>query len=133
MLAACAHAAGLWFTVLGDASDAAATTIEVNPAPITINGDQRVMQVRVNRSEQRTTRDGVTFRSFSSSVLFDCSQKTGRFVSVDFYTQPLWKGEIFKTLSYTAQDPRNMEFGEVEPNPRDRIIRAACRTGLTAN
>lgn len=133
MFAACAHATGAWLTVLGDAADPAATTIEVNPIPIAINGDQRLMQLRINRSVQRTTRDGVNFRSFKSTVLFDCVQKTARYVSVDFFAQPLWKGEAFKTVIYPAHDLRSMEFREVTPNPRERIIRAACSTGLPAN
>ena len=133
MLPACANAAGEWLTVLGNPSEAAVTTIEVNPVTIAISGDQRTMQVRINRSVQRTTPDGVTFRSFNSSVLFDCVQKTARFVSVDFYAQPLWQGEIFKSVTYSALDARNMEFREVEPSPRDRIIRAACRSGFPAN
>ncbi|MES2945654.1 MAG: surface-adhesin E family protein [Pseudomonadota bacterium] len=126
--AAAVQAQTAWFTVMGDASDPTATTIEVDPIPVAVNGDQRTMRVRVNRTLQRTTRDGVNFRSFRSHVLFDCSNKTARYISVDFYMQPLWKGESHKTVDYPATDLRPMEFREVEPNPRDRIIRAACRT-----
>ena len=133
MFAAAAHATGTWLVVHGDEANSAANMIKVNPEPVAINGDKRVMRVRVSRSAERTTRDGVSFRSFDSNVLFDCAQKTARFVSVDFYAQPQWRGESFKTETYLATDVRSMEFRDVQPNPRDRIIRAACSTGLPAN
>ena len=126
------HAETGWFTVLGDAHDPNVITIEVDPAPIAVYGDQRTMRVRVNRPEQRTTRDGIIFRSFRSNVLFDCRKKTARYISVDFYMQPLWQGEPHKSVNYPATDLRPMEFREVEPNPRDRIIRATCRTGAAS-
>lgn len=115
-----------WFTVLGDTSDPLATTVAVDPVPQSVQGEQRTMRVRVNRPVERVTRDGVRFRSFQSSVLFDCTQKTARYVSVDFFLQPLWAGETYKSVTYPASDIRAMEFREVNPNPRDRIIRAAC-------
>lgn len=127
------HAENSWFTVLGDAQDPNVTTIEVDPVPVAVYGEFRTMRVRVNRPVLRATREGTVFRSFTSKVLFDCSKKTARYISVDFYMQALWQGESYKSENYPASDLRAMEFREVNPNPRDRIIRAACRTTGTAS
>jgi hypothetical protein len=39
---------------------------------------------------------------------------------------PLWQGQPHKVTDY-ANDRRPMRFLDVEPNPTNRIIRAACR------
>lgn len=116
-----------WLTVIGDPEDAAVNTIEVNPVAVAVQGQQRTMKVRVSRSAQRVSRDGVTFRSFEAEVVFDCAKDRARFISADFYLQPLWQGESHKSLAYPNGSVRPMEFREIEPNPRSRIIRAACK------
>lgn len=123
-----------WFTVMGDPADPAVNTIEVDPTPIAANGDMRAMQVRVSRALQRTSWDGVPYRSYVSTVLFDCADKSAKYVTLAFYVQPLWKGEPHKTVTYPNEVVRPMEFRDVTPNPTQRIIRAACETGkITTN
>jgi hypothetical protein len=121
------HAQAAWFTVLGDPQEPAVNTIEVDPVPVSVQGEVRTMKIRVSRSTQRTSWDGVHYRSYASTVLFDCANKSARYVSLDFYLQPLWKGESHKTSTYPEGVIRRMEFRDVTPNPRQRLIRAACR------
>jgi len=45
---------------------------------------------------------------------------------VGCYPVPLWQGRPHKITDY-ANDRRPMRFLDVEPNPTNRIIRAACR------
>ena len=40
---------------------------------------------------------------------------------------PLWAGEPHNVTDY-ASNPRPVLFRDMEPNPTDRIVRAACRT-----
>jgi hypothetical protein len=123
-----------WFTVMGDPLDPAVNTIEVDPTPIAANGDMRAMQIRVSRSLDRISWDGVPYRSYVSTVLFDCANKSAKYVTLTFYVQPLWKGEPSKTATYPNDVVRPMEFRDVMPNPTQRIIRAACESGkITTN
>ncbi|MES2412292.1 MAG: surface-adhesin E family protein [Pseudomonadota bacterium] len=122
----CLAQAGDWLTVMGDRTDPAVNTIEVNPTPVSTTGEHRVMKVRVSRSVQRTNWDGIAFRSYLATVDFDCTSKTAQFQQISYFAQPLWAGDPHITTSYTKADPRPMRFRGVEPNPVERIIRAAC-------
>lgn len=121
------HAQTQWFTVMGDAQEAAVNTIEVDPVPLSVKGEVRTMRIRVSRSTPRTSWDGVPYRSYISTVQFDCANKVARYASLDFYLEPLWKGQSHKTSTYPEHVMRRMEFRDVAPNPTQRLIRAACR------
>ncbi|OOG39454.1 surface-adhesin E family protein [Polaromonas sp. A23] len=124
-----ASAQANWFTVLGDRNDPAVNTIEVDPVPIAVGGSLRTMRVRVSRSLDRISWDGVPYRSYVSEVVVDCASRTARYSALNFYRQPLWAGESHNTSVYTKANPRAMQFLDVSPNPTARIIRAACETG----
>jgi hypothetical protein len=126
------HAQAAWFTVLGDPREPAVNTIEVDPIPVSVQGDVRTMKIRVSRSTQRTSWDGVHYRSYISTVQFDCANKVARYATLDFYLEPLWKGKSHKTSAYPEGVMRRMEFRDVTPNPTQRLIRAACRNTGTA-
>lgn len=121
------HAQAAWFTVLGDPQDPALNTIEVDPVPVGVQGELRTMKIRVSRSLPRTSWDGVPYRSYTSTVRFDCANKTARYLSLDFYKEPLWQGEPHQTSTYPEGVVRHMAFRDVTPNPTQRLIRAACR------
>lgn len=124
-----------WFNVMGDPENETVNTIEVDPTPvfISISGGTRIMRIRVSRSADRVSRDGVPYRSYVSEVLFDCASNTARYVSIDYYRQPAWKGEPYQRSLYPQGEPRPMQFRDVEPNPYRRIIRAACQTASITN
>lgn len=115
-----------WLTIVGDATDPNTDTIEMNPIAVSRDGPLRVMEIRVNRSAERTSGDGVKFRSFRGEVEFDCSRPSARFVRSQFYAEPLWKSPKTQ-LSYPPNKVRPMEFRLFEPNPKDKVIRAACQ------
>lgn len=115
-----------WFTVLGDRADPTLNTIEVDPAPLEVSEAGRMMSIRVSRSTQRTSWDGVPYRSYTARVLFNCTEGKAYYLSLTFYLQPLWRGTSHKTSTYTRENPRPMLFLDVEPNPTQRIIKAAC-------
>jgi len=123
----------VWFNVMGDPADETVNTIEVSPTPVSINGETRIMRVRVSRSANRVSWDGAPYRSYVSEVLFDCANNTARYISIDYYRQPAWKGEPYQRSLYSQGKPRPMQFRDVEPNPYRRIIRAACETDSISN
>lgn len=126
LAASIAPAQAVWLTVAGDPENPSVNTIQVNPVPVEVKDELRTMQVRVSRSTQRTSWDAVPYRSYESTVLFDCAQKNARYLSLTFFMQPGWKGESHRTSTYPREAPRWMEFRDVEPNPHARILRAAC-------
>jgi hypothetical protein len=114
-----------WFTIVGDRNDPNADTIEMNPVAVARQGQSVVMEIRVSRSIARTSGDGVQFRSFRGEVGFDCAQLTARFLRSQFYAEPLWRVPV-QELRYPPDRVRPMEFRLFEPNPRDKVIKAAC-------
>ena len=121
-----AYAQTSWLTIVGDPANASIDTIQVDPIPVAVSGDLRTMRVRVSRLAQRVNWDGIPYRSYESTVMFDCASNTARYLDIKFYLQPLWLGETHKTVTYPITMPRWMMFREVEPNPYQRIIHAAC-------
>jgi hypothetical protein len=114
-----------WFTVAGHPDDPAADTVQVDPVAIMVAGERRTMNVRVSRSQDRANWEGVPYRSYEARVAFDCRARKAEYRFARFYMAPLWQGEAHKTTDY-SNDPRPMRFVDMEPNPSDRIIRAAC-------
>jgi hypothetical protein len=114
-----------WLTVVGDAADPLADTIQVNPVFVLKDGPRRTMEVRVSRSQERTSTDGIRFRSFHGLVAFDCEARVARFVSSQFYDAPLWRDPGIR-MDYPQSAWRPVEFRGFQPNPRDRVVQAAC-------
>ena len=121
-----------WFTIVGDKTDPTLDTIEVDAVPVSINGSRRIMQVRTSRSAPRTNWDGIPYRSYKATVEFDCVEKTAEYQQMTYYMQPLWAGESHISTSYTKSNPRPMRFRDVNPNPIERIIKAACNSASAA-
>lgn len=113
-----------WLTVQGDPELPDQDTVQVDPVAREL--EPRVMGVRVNRSAPRISWDGVPYRSYTAQVAFDCTSRTARYRSIAFFLDPLWQGNPMRTVDYTSGPPRMMEFREIQPNPTQRIISAAC-------
>ncbi len=128
-----AQAETVWFNLVGDPEDAAVNTVEVDPTPVFVNGSTRALRVRVSRSAERVSWEGVSYRSYVSEVLFDCANNTANYAWIEFYAQPAWKGETKKRSVYSQSETRPMRFLDIEPNPYLKIIRAACHTSGVVN
>lgn len=123
---------GSWLTVIGSADDPDVNTIQIDPTPLDVQGHLRWMTLRLNRPKQRTSTDGIVFRSFVSVIEFDCDKRTARFTKTQFYNGPLWTSPG-RTMNYPASMVRPVVFREIEPNPRERVIKAACTSaGVSA-
>lgn len=112
--------------MLGDRTAPQLNTIEVDPAPLEVSDAGRTLRIRVSRSTPRTSWDNVPYRSYYATVLFNCAEGNAHYLSLRFYNEPLWNGMSHKTSTYTRDNPRPMLFLDVEPNPTQRIIKAAC-------
>lgn len=116
----------LWLTISGDQADSHLNTVEVNPVPLEVQGDLRTMSIRVSRSSQRSSWEGIPYRSYYAMVTIDCKLEKAYYLSLDYYLQPAWKGRVHKKMSYTRETAKPMLFVGVTPNPTARIIKAAC-------
>lgn len=115
-----------WFTITGDALKPHAETVQVDPVALRSEGDTRTMLVRVSRSQERRNWDDVPYRSYESSVAINCRTRKAFYQQATFYQQPLWQGDPHLAADY-QQNPQPMLFKGMNPNPTERIIRAACR------
>jgi hypothetical protein len=121
-----------WLTIAGDPLRPDADTIQFDPSTVMRSDSNRTMTVRVSRSEQRISGDGIAFRSFVGKVEFDCRHLTARFADSQFFDAPLWRSPG-RMVVYPPSDTRPMAFRGFEPNPSERIIHAACSRTRTAD
>lgn len=127
LLASSVAAQAAWFTVMGNPSDPAVDSVQVDPVAIRITGERRIMNLRVSRSQDRANWEGVPYRSYDARVAFDCRARTAEYRFARFYMAALWQGEAHATTDY-SNTPRPVRFIDMKPNPTDRIIRAACHS-----
>lgn len=114
-----------WLTIVGDAVRTDIDTIQVDVKPVAIKANIRLMNLRLSRAKERINGDGIPFRSFEAIVEFDCLNNTARYTRTQFFARPLWTAPT-RLMNFPSNDVRAMAFREIEPNPNDRIIRAAC-------
>ncbi|MEJ8826309.1 surface-adhesin E family protein [Variovorax humicola] len=115
-----------WFTVVGDPKDPNANTVQIDPEAAVMQGARKNMYMRVSRSTRRLNWESLAYRSYEARVAFDCREKKAEYMIATFYPDPLWRGLPAITTDY-ADQPKPMELRDFDPNPTERIIRAACR------
>lgn len=115
-----------WFTITGDAGRPDADTVQVDPLALKSDGDARTMPIRVNRAHERTNWANMPYRSYESRVLIDCRTRKAHHLESTFYMEPLWHGKPHRVAGY-AQKPPPMLLRGMNPNPTERLIRAACK------
>ncbi|MBO9516209.1 MAG: hypothetical protein J7549_18995 [Variovorax sp.] len=121
-----AQMAAPWFTVHGNPLDATVDTVQVDPVAIRTDGHLKTMNVRVSRAVQRFNWEKLPYRSYEARVVFNCRTRRAGYMFATFYSQPLWQGPPSASTDYAAS-PQPMLFLDIEPNPTQRIIRAACQ------
>ncbi|MBP7565314.1 MAG: hypothetical protein KA795_04840 [Burkholderiaceae bacterium] len=118
-----------WFTVVGHPDQADVDTIQVDVASIQGNENERTAMIRVSRASLRISPwADVKFRSFEALVHFDCPSRMARYRAVTYWSQPIWQGEPLRSVTFGPQSDSLMRFRGVEPNPAERIVRAACES-----
>ena len=114
-----------WFTLTGDPAMADEDTVEVEVNTLNTVEQSRTLLIRVNRETDRTSWDGVAYRSYTAQIVFECSVPAAYYQSITFFKQPLWLGEPL-TVAYGQQPRREVQFLAMQPNPASRLVRAAC-------
>lgn len=114
-----------WFTVTGDPERAEVDTVQVDPVAVARDADGKTMNIRVSRAALRHNWDGVPYRSYDAQVVFRCAEQRAEYRAVTYYLAPLWRGDPHVTVDYSSR-PQPMLFKDAQPNPTQRIVRAAC-------
>lgn len=118
-----------WFTVAGVAGDDHADYVQVDPATLRSDGDRRWLDVRVSRATERTSTEGVRFRSFEGVAEVDCRVSSARYVSATFHAEPHFAGKPIARLDFPPDRVRPMAFRQISGDFSARVIRAACAVG----
>lgn len=126
LFCATAHGQNNWLTFVGSPNDAQNDVLQADPLSRSVTPNGPTLNIRVSRAMLRTSTEGIPFRSYTATVLVDCSAKTARFVTATFYLMPLWEGKPHKTLSYAPTEIRPVMFRFFEPNPLQRVVSATC-------
>lgn len=115
-----------WFTVMGDLADAGTDTVQVDLENLPPRGAIRYMDMRVNLAETRTIDSGEKVGSYVSRISIDCDQDAIEHVEQTRFEGNYWRGRSsFQRFS----ENRPMAFRGLLPNPKARILRAACAAG----
>lgn len=114
-----------WFTVTGNPQRTDVDTIQVDPVALSRAAGTATMRVRVSRAAERTNWFGVPYRSYEGEVLFRCDVRQAEYLRATYFLEPLWRGPSHRVDDYKGERPP-MRFKGVDPNPTERIVRAAC-------
>lgn len=107
---------------MGNLADSEVDTVQLNLAKVGERGKIDVMQLRVSLAQQRTM-NGQNYQSYLSKILIDCRKDAIVHLEQTRFEAPRWEGPS----TYQAfPEVRPMAFGGLAPNPKARVLRAAC-------
>ncbi|QHI97222.1 hypothetical protein GT347_04050 [Xylophilus rhododendri] len=116
--------AGNWFAIAGDRGDPHADATELDTASIGRRSDRQRLLFRVTLAKPRQDADGESFQSYLSTVLVECSSGSIFHEEQLRYRDAQWSGPVRREVFPPAKP---MAFGGLVPDPRERILAAACR------
>lgn len=119
----------MWLSIVGEAQNATADTVEVDASSAVAFESMRLIKLRVNRAKPRPGFDGLPYQSYYSTAIVDCTALKAWHRTISLFERPLWRGQM-RIREYTETDGHGVTFSEMEPNPRDRLIKAACAITL---
>lgn len=114
-----------WLTTAGIAGDATSDYVQLDPTRLAKESGLVTIPLRVSRSHERTSQDGIKFRSFVGVAGVDCKEMTARFLRASFYTKPNFEGSSFITKEY-GSTIRPVMFREIPGDHATQTVRAAC-------
>ena len=115
-----------WFPLKGDPGVPQTDLIEVRPEP-TGMGQRVLLDVRVSRSEERSSFKGLRYRSYTAKVAVNCGTSKAWYLWLSYHTLPLWKGEPIGREEY-AEGEAPVLFRDVPGEPYKSLIAAACKS-----
>ncbi|QHJ00998.1 hypothetical protein GT347_25205 [Xylophilus rhododendri] len=112
-----------WFTLIGDKNDPAVDTAQLDSSTLVRKGDRLMLRFRVNLAQARKLDGGEVYQSYVSHITVDCASQSVFHDSQERFPEPFWQGE---SRTETFVQPKPMAFGGLSPDPKRRILNAAC-------
>lgn len=114
-----------WFTVIGSKNDPQVDTAQLDVSTIARRGAATVLRFRVNLAQARKLPSGETYQSYVSLISVNCSSMAVFHEEQTRYPQAYWGGNASHEKFV---QPKPMAFGGLAPDPKPRILNAACRS-----
>lgn len=115
-----------WLTLTGSPGEPASSYVQVDPTTVEVNGMHRLVNLRLSLAQERTTKDGIRFRSFRARVNVDCEARNARYVSATYFGQPDFVGDPIAVRVFEANDVRPMNLSGAPRDLAGRTVNAAC-------
>lgn len=128
LVAACsASAYADWLTLAGTPGAPDSDTIQVDPRAVNVAGEQRTLQIRVNRAHVVADADGLRYRSMAAEATVDCGKRSASYVRKTYYAQPNLSGPPVHQRFFGGQSAPPLQFDGIDGNFPARLINAACK------
>lgn len=114
-----------WFTVIGTRNDPGVDTAQIDVSTIARRGAATVLRFRVNLAEARKLSSGESYQSYVSLISVDCASMSVFHEEQTRFSEAYWGGS---TTREKFVQPKPMAFGGLAPDPKPRILNAACRS-----
>ncbi|MFM9927960.1 surface-adhesin E family protein [Variovorax sp. H27-G14] len=118
-----------WLTLTGSPGEPASSYVQVDPTTVQVDGSHRIVKLRLSLAQERTTKDGIRFRSFRARVNVDCEARNARYVSATYFGQPDFVGDPIAVRVFEADDVRPMTLSGAPRDLAGRTVNAACSVG----
>ena len=117
-----------WLPLTGTPGDSSSDSIQVDPTSLRTEAGLKFVNVRVSRSTQRVSQDGVAFRSYEATAAINCLAHSARYTWARFFDKANFQGEIVNERTYHKATVRPVQFLGIPGNYLARLIRATCGT-----
>lgn len=116
-----------WFTLIGDKSDPAVDTAQLDISTVVRKNANLMLRFRVNLAMPRKIGATEVYQSYVSHITVECPTQSVFHEDQVRYRDPLWQGP---THSEQFIQPKPMAFGGLYPDPKPKILAAACQSRL---
>ncbi|WPB54965.1 surface-adhesin E family protein [Xylophilus sp. GOD-11R] len=116
-----------WFTVIGDKNDPAVDTAQLDISTVARKNNNLMLRFRVNLAMPRKLGGTEVYQSYVSHITIECATKSVFHEDQIRFRDALWQGP---THSEQFIQPKPMAFGGLYPDPKPKILAAACQSRL---
>lgn len=114
-----------WLTIHGFPELGDGDLVQINPTA-TRWQDQVAVEVRVSRSAPRTNARNILYQSYQGMAVFDCVQRKGWYLTLNYYQEPNWNGPVTARAEFKEHESP-VVFAGIPGDPSGKLMRAACR------
>jgi hypothetical protein len=119
-----AQAEPVWFDVGGPGPSA--DVVELDVSDIKPGQAIKSLSLRVSLAAERILPSGERYSSYTSEIEIDCAERAVIHRKQTRYAGPRWTGAA-TTQEFPGARP--MAFRGLQPDPKPRVLRAACPAG----